>query len=296
VTNRILDIAESPARLHVKTGLLVIDREDAGPLTVPLADLAALVVSHPRVSFTQAVLSGIAETGGSVVICDSKHMPAAMLLPLAGNSTQAERFAMQANATMPVRKRLWKQIVQAKLRAQARVLTALRGEDAGIGDLVSKVRSGDPTNVEAQAARRYWRALFEDEAFRRNVDADDQNRFLNYGYAVLRAIVARALVAAGLHPCLGLHHHNRYDAFCLADDFMEPYRPLVDRAVVRLCQRRGPESPLDREGKAALIRALTGRFALDGEQRTLFDILTRTGTSLLRVFGGQSKKLVLPEI
>ena len=296
MTNRILDIAESPARLHVKTGLLVIDREDAGPLTVPLADLAALVVSHPRVSFTQAVLSGIAETGGSVVICDSKHMPAAMLLPLAGNSTQAERFAMQANATMPVRKRLWKQIVQAKLRAQARVLTALRGEDAGIRDLVSKVRSGDPTNVEAQAARRYWRALFEDEAFRRNVDADDQNRFLNYGYAVLRAIVARALVAAGLHPCLGLHHHNRYDAFCLADDFMEPYRPLVDRAVVRLCQRRGPESPLDREGKAALIRALTGRFALDGEQRTLFDILTRTGTSLLRVFGGQSKKLVLPEI
>lgn len=296
MTDRIIDIADAPARLHSRSRLLVIEPEDGPEVTVPYADLAALVVSHPRVTYSQSVLAALAEAGVAFIACDGRHMPVAMLLPLVGHATQAERFAQQAAASLPTRKRLWKQIVRAKIHAQARALLDLRGDDCGLRDLIPKVRSGDPANVEAQAGRRYWRPLFGDDTFRRHSDRADQNRFLNYGYAILRAIVARAVCAAGLHPGLGIHHHNRYDPFPLADDLMEPFRPVVDRAVVALCDQRGPEADLDRDGKAHLIEALTARFGLDGEQRTLFDVLGRVAASLVRVFGGQADQLTLPEI
>ena len=296
MTDRIIDIADAPAWLHSRNRLLVIEDEDGNEATVPYADLAALVVSHPRVTYSQSVLAELAAAGAAFVACDASRMPVAMLLPLVGQSVQAERFAQQAAASLPTCKRLWKQIVRAKIRAQARTLTDLRGDDQGLSNLVSRVRSGDPTNIEAQAGRRYWRALFDDNAFRRLRDAPDENRFLNYGYAVLRALVARAICAAGLHPGLGIHHHNRYDPFPLADDLMEPFRPIVDRAVVALCDARGADADLDRDAKAHLIGALTDRLGLGGEQRTLFDILGRLAVSLVRVFGGEARELVLPEI
>jgi len=296
VTDRIIDIADGPARLHSRNRLLIIEAQGGQEATVPYADLAALVVSHPRVTYSQSVLAELAAAGAAFVACDARHMPVAMLLPLVGQSVQAERFAQQAAASLPACKRLWKQIVRAKIRAQARTLRDLRGDDRGLSDLVSRVRSGDPTNVEAQAGRRYWRALFDDNAFRRLRDAPDENRFLNYGYAILRAIVARAACAAGLHPGLGIHHHNRYDPFPLADDLMEPFRPIVDRAVVALCDARGGDADLDREAKGHLIGALTERLELAGQQRTLFDILGRLAVSLVRVFGGEARELVLPEI
>ena len=293
---RILDISEKPANLRLRNGLLVMQGEGEEPVTMPLEDVAVLVVSNPQVTFSQAILSGIAASGGAFVVCDEKHMPVGMLLPLTGNFVQAERFALQANVPVPTRKRLWQQLVRAKIKAQANLLKRRRGNDEGLAAFAERVRSGDPENLEGQASRRYWRTLFADASFRRDAEAADQNRHLNYGYAVLRAIVARAICAAGLHPSLGLHHHNRYDAFCLADDLMEPLRPVVDAAVVQLVCNGGDHIELEREAKAFLLQALTGRATIAGESRTLFDVAARCASSLVDVFEGKQGRLLLPEV
>jgi len=161
--------------------------------------------------------------------------------------------------------------------------------------MAGRVRSGDPDNLEGQASRRYWPALFDNPGFRRDRDLPDQNKNLNYGYAVLRAIVARAVCAAGLHPALGIHHHNRYDAFALADDLMEPFRPLVDRAVVAWVRANDPLADLSPQAKAALIQPLMARYPVKDEERPLFDIAARAAVSLTRVFAGTANALVLPD-
>ena len=293
---RIIDLSEEPAWLNVDTARLVISRADQARVIIPLADIAALVVSHPQAVMTHAVLAGLAREGGIAVICNEKRMPAAMLLPLEGHFVQGERFTLQAQASLPLRKRLWQSLAKAKIRAQGRALSDLWGDDAGLAQLALTVRSGDPSNVEAEAARRYWPALFRDPAFRRDRDAGGANSLLNYGYAVLRAIIARAVCAAGLHPSLGLHHHNRYDCFCLADDLMEPFRPLVDRAAVRYCVENGAPAEVDRAAKQALIGQLTGRFPTDTGSRQLFDIAGQMAGSLAAVFAGKRKDLALPKL
>jgi len=296
VTNRMIELSDGPASLSVRLDQLVIAREEQPEVTVPLADIACLVVAHPRVLFTHAVLSGLAARGAAFVVCNERFLPIGMLLPLDAHTTQAEQFAMQAAAPLPVRNRLWRQIVQAKVRAQGRLLARLRGDDQGLFSLADEVTLGDRTNIEAQASRRYWAALFPDTGFRRLVEADDENRFLNYGYAILRAIVARALCAAGLHPSFGLHHHHRNDAYCLADDVMEPFRPIVDAAVVRICDEHGADAPMDKATKAVLFEALLGRFIIEEDSRTLFDLLSHTAATLAQALAGQRKDLVLPEL
>ncbi len=290
--NRIVDIAEQPARLRIERRQLVIDVEPE-PARVPLEDLAVVVVSHPQVSYTQAVLSELAAQGGVFVTCDRSRMPVGLMLPLAGHSVQTERFRRQLELSRPKQKRLWQQIVRGKIAMHAVVLAESTGGDAHLPALLSKVRSGDPSNVEAQAARRYWTALFGSD-FRRDREAADHNRLLNYGYAVLRAATARAICAAGLHPSVGLHHHNRYNAWCLSDDLVEPYRPLVDRAVVRLMQGREDVPDLDGETRGELIGALTSAVVIAGAQRLLFDALARTASSLAAVVTGERNDLELP--
>ncbi|HUU53384.1 MAG TPA: type II CRISPR-associated endonuclease Cas1 [Armatimonadota bacterium] len=296
MTERIIDLAEQPARLSIRNSCLVISRADEPETTVPVGEVAVLSLANPQVLLTQPVLAELAAAGAAVLVSDRKHMPAAMLLPLAGHFIQGERFALQARASLPTRKRLWQAIVRAKIRAQARVLAEVRGHDGGLPELVAKVRSGDPGNVEAEAARRYWPALFLNRRFRRDRSASGENRFLNYGYAVLRAIVARGVCAAGLHPSLGLHHHNRYDAFRLVDDLIEPFRPIVDKAVAQYCDAHGSDAPLDKAAKAALINTLMGTFKLGRQKRSLFDIAHRTAASLVAVFAGERRSLLLPEI
>lgn len=296
MTDRIVEVAEGPARLHVHLEQLVIDREGRPRVSTPVCEIAALLLSTPQVQFTQAVLATIAAAGGSVVVCDSKHLPAAMVLPLQTHFVQTERFAVQAQTSEPRRKRLWQQIVRAKIRAQARLLEELHNEDSGVGSLAERVRSGDPENLEAQASRRYWPRIFADAKFRRDREAPDQNRHLNYGYTVLRALVARALCGAGLHPSFGLMHRNRYDAFSLASDFMEPFRPVVDRAVASWIQQYDRMEPLDPEAKARLVGAVQARFMAEGEARTLSDILIRCASSLARVILRESERLELPEL
>jgi CRISPR-associated protein Cas1 len=341
MTDRILDISDRPARLTARGGLLVIDlakswgasshceapaatpapgdgspvardpesglrARDSQSQSIPFADIAVLITSHPQISFTQAVLAGLAAAGGMFIVSDERHLPAAMLLPLSTHSTQTERFAQQAAVSLPTRKRTWQQIVQAKLRAQGRLLEEVTGKNGGLDLLAGKVRSGDPDNLEAQAARIYWQALFgegsaasPEQVFRRDREGGGVNPHLNYGYAVLRAVVARALCGAGLHPSLGIHHHNRYDTFCLADDLMEPFRPLVDRVVAKL-PRDGvtPASPpaaqLDKDAKKAILEGLLVRYTGDGESRTLFDWVSRSASSLAAIIEERSEKLEIP--
>ncbi len=293
---RIIDISQDGARLSLADGRLVIRRDEETVAAIPLEEMGALVISHRAVVLTQPVLAGLAEAGAPVIVCNAKCLPAAMMLPIEGHHLQAERLAQQIQASAPVCKQAWKQIVQAKIRAQGRLLDDLYGSDRGIGAMAARVKSGDPGNLEGQASRRYWPALFDNPGFRRNPDLPDQNKNLNYGYAVLRAIVARAICAAGLHPSLGIHHHNRYDAFALADDLMEPFRPIVDRAVVAWLRENGPLEELTPKAKAALIQPLMGRFTVKGEERSLFDIAARTAVSLTKLFAGTAKTLALPQL
>lgn len=296
MTERIIELAESPAQLSVSKSCLVVEQGGEPAMTAPLGEVVALILAEPRVLLTQPVLARLLGAGGVVIVCDGKRMPVGMMLPLEGHVTQSERFAAQSQASLPTKKRLWQTVVGAKIRAQARALTELREHDAGLSDLVPKVRSGDPANVEAEASRRYWPALLQDPAFRRARHGGRQNVLLNYGYAVLRAIVARGVCGAGLHPSLGIHHHNRYDAFPLVDDLMEPFRPVVDRTVASYCDAYGAKAPLDKRAKTALIGTLMGRFRTGREERSLFDIANRTAAALAAVFEGRRKRLLFPEI
>jgi len=294
--SRIIDLSEEPASLSVRYEQLVIkhgDREDS----VPLEEIAALIVAHPAVCFTQAVLNGLIDNGGIFIICNERRLPSGMLLPLEAHSAQTERIRAQINASVPLQKQLWAQLVAAKLKAQAKLLTDISGGDWGLKHLSKMVRSGDPYNIEAQASRRYWQALFGD-TFRRIPGAEDNvNSLLNYGYAILRGIIARAICGTGLHPSLGIHHHNKYNPFCLADDLMEPFRPLVDAAVFDIVGERGEDAPLDKVSKAALIEKVAlRRFELKGEIRTIFDIASRLTASLASIYLGKGRHLQLPEI
>ena len=292
--NRILEIGQSPARLRIERQQLVIQLEEGTPHLIPLDDVAVVIVSHPQVSYTQAVLSELVSHGGTFVTCDKSRMPNGMLLPLDSHSTQTENFREQFSLPLPRAKRLWQQLVQSKIAMQAALLTEQNGTDSGLAALRPLVRSGDPTNVEARAARRYWTALFGSD-FRRDRQAEDHNRLLNYGYAVLRAATARAVCAAGLHPSVGLHHHNRYNSWCLADDLMEPYRPLVDRSVIRITAERELIPELNQFIRAELISSLTGDVRIDGQGRTLFDALSLTAQSLSQAISDKMTSLVLPE-
>lgn len=279
------------------TGMLRSERVAARgqEQTIPLEDVAVIVAAHPQVTFTLAVVAALARHGGLLVTCDEKRQPAAMMLPLSTHHLQTERYARQAGLSLPARKRLWRDVVRAKIKAQARLLTDQTGKDWGLGLMACRVRSGDAGNLEAQAARIYWPALLG-ESFRRSAEAEGANPLLNYGYAVLRATVARALCAAGLHPTFGLHHRNRYDTFCLADDLMEPFRPLVDRVVTALMSERGERVELDRDAKRALVEPLLGRFSSSGESRTLFDWVARTAFSLAAVIDGSAGRIEIPEL
>ncbi len=293
--DRILDFSEEAAHLSVRLANLVVRRSDKPEVTLPLAEIGVVVVSHPQVTLTHAVLAGLAAAGAAFVTCDDKRLPVGLMLPLQGHHTQSERISSQVSAKLPVRKRLWQQIVRAKISAQAAALVLEHGADHGLNAMASRVRSGDPENVEAQAARRYWPLLIADDAFRRDREAEDINGILNYGYAVLRAMTGRAICASGLHPSIGLHHHNRYSQFTLADDLMEPFRVVVDRAALEAEKTWGPRAEVSKEVKAHMIAAVNDRYWLHGEQRSLFEIVARCSSSLAAVFAGDADQLVLPE-
>lgn len=288
-------MSDRPVRVSVRGELLVL-AADGGEATVPLAELEALLLAHPQVSISGRALGALGEAGVAVVVGDAALRPAGVLLPIGAHGLIATRFAAQAALSLPARKRLWRQVVRGKVRNQAAALEALGGTDAGLRQLVLEVRSGDRTNVESQAAVRYWRRVFGDDAFRRDRSAGGRNALLNYGYAILRSSVARALCGAGLHPALGLHHHGRSNPLCLADDIMEPFRPVVDVAVARLTVEFGVPEALDADWKRRMVAAVTARVRAAEESRTCFDWQERTVRSLARVIDGEADRIVVPRL
>ena len=291
--DRIIDFSLGQAHLSVRFGQLVIRRDDAPDVSTPLSEIAVVVLASKQVTLTQSVLSGLMEAGAAVVVADDAMLPSGLMLPLAGHTSQTQRMIAQASASQPRRKRIWQQIVQAKILSQAAALMLRRGHSGGLEHLSTRVGSGDPGNVEAQAAQRYWPLLFDDPNFRRRRDANDQNQLLNYGYAILRATIGRAICAVGLHPSLGVFHKSRNNPYCLADDLLEPWRALIDLEVAEIVSEAGPDAPLDSGAKRRLAGLLHERLMHDGESRTVFDWISRSATSLATAL---STDLPVPQI
>ena len=291
---RTIEVSSGPARLSIRNRQLVIQREGQQPITVPAEDIGLLLVDHQAVTYTHAVFTALAEAGAALVLCGGEHLPSSLMMPLAANTVQTERFAAQIAAGAPLKKQLWRQIVAAKLTLQAAVLKAASGSDGGLRAMARRVRSGDPDNLEAQAAQRYWPRLFG-HTFRRGRDGEPPNNLLNYGYMALRAAVARALCAAGLLPTLGIHHRNRYNAFCLADDLMEPYRPFVDLKVFELVRYDVAPPRLGRDEKAHLLGLFNHSVRIDGRKTPLLLALHTAAASLARSFAERRAQLLMPE-
>ncbi len=304
---RTVEISQRPVHLTVRDRqLLLLAKEDAATAlsarpdnllsAVPCEDVGLLLVEHLGTSYSHAALLTLIESDAAVVLCGRDHLPAGLLLPLGEHTQVVWRIHDQLAMPRPLRKQLWRQLVVAKVRAQAANLPAGAGPRARLLALAREVRSGDPTNVEAQAARIYWSAwrsgLAGPADFRRDPDGPSPNNLLNYGYAVLRAAVARAIVSAGLLPALGIHHANRSNAFCLADDLVEPLRPLVDYRVAQWV--RDGQTELTPQVKRSLLELLTDEMRTGEQSGPLMVALHRYVASLVRCLTGEATRLTIP--
>lgn len=266
-------------------------------VTKPIEDLGVIVLDNKQITITSGLLEALLENNCAVVTCDSKSMPVGLMLPLYGNTTQNERFRQQLDASLPLKKQLWQQTIKVKIDNQASVLMDCTGEEIKCMRIwANDVRSGDPDNLEARAAAYYWKSLFSNIAgFTREREGIAPNNLLNYGYAILRAVVARALVTSGLLPTLGVHHHNRYNAYCLADDIMEPYRPYVDELVFQLVGLYGTELELTKELKEKLLSIPTLEVKIGDKRSPLMVAVGQTTASLYKCFNGELRRILYPE-
>ena len=300
----------NPAYLSMKNDQLVVklpqvENNDTLPdsfkesaiHTIPIEDIGVVVLDNRQITVTQGLLEALLDNNCAVVTCDKSHLPVGLHLPLSGNTIQNERFRHQLDASLPLKKQLWQQTIQQKIHNQAAVLRTYRNiPTANMLKWENDVRSGDPDNLEGRAAVFYWKNLFPTIAdFTREREGIAPNNMLNYGYAILRAIIARALVSSGLLPTLGIHHHNRYNAYCLADDIMEPYRPYVDEIVVHYTDEHGYPEALTTEIKKELLGIPVLDVRIGGQKSPLMIAATQTTASLYRCFSGESRKVIYPE-
>lgn len=287
------------AYLCLKDNQLVVNKKDEEPKTVPIEDVGFIVLDSPQITLSCALLNFLVENNCAVITCDSKHLPSGLFLPLSGNTLQSERFQCQIEASLPLKKQLWQQTIQQKILNQAKVLQCMRNCPAkNMLAWANNVRSGDADNREAVAAAYYWKELFpEIENFTRDRFGVPPNSIFNYGYAILRGVVARSLVASGLLPTLGIHHSNRYNAYCLADDIMEPYRPIVDKLIVeKLNELNEIPEELTKEIKISLLQIPVLDTKIDGKRSPLMNAVATTTTSLYRCFAGEMRKVLYPEV
>lgn len=293
---RIVEISSARTHLSIRHGQLVIKDNGQEVSSIPCEDLGVLLVDHQATTYTHCVFTELLDKGAAIVLCAGNHHPAGMLLPIESNSLQTERFRQQIEAKEPVKKRLWKQIVRAKIKHQAKLV----GKDSQVYKslmaLRERVRSGDPENMESQASRKFWPEYLQDVQFRRDINGLAPNNLLNYGYMVMRAAVARALCSAGLLPCLGIHHRNRYNAFCLADDLLEPFRGFVEAKVRDICYEDGVPEELTQPIKAKLLEVLYEPVTIARYKGPLMVGLHRTMASLVRCLAGEQKDIDLPRL
>ena len=291
-----IEFSTPGTRLSVAHRQLVVERPDLPKATLPIEDLGVIIVDDIRATYTQSVFLSLLEAGATVLVTGRDHLPAGMMLPLDAHHVQTERHRAQVETSAPVRKRAWQTIVRAKIVQQAAVLSHFTGNHGGLAPMARRVRSGDPDNLEAQAAQRYWPRLFG-KTFRRDREAAGLNSLLNYGYAVVRAAVARSMVAAGLIPSLGVHHRHRNNPFCLADDLLEPYRPYVDWRVRQMAGDDTDSAPdlSERETRAELLSLLNETVHVGGRREPLMLAFHTSAASLCRTLTGGDRTLALPE-
>lgn len=265
--------------------------------TIPVEDIGVVVLDHSQITITQGLLEALLENNCAVITCDRNRLPVGLMLPLCGNTTQNERFRHQLTASQPLKKQLWQQTIQQKIANQAAVLESRGIVARNMRAWVADVRSGDADNMEARAAAYYWSALFPElVGFRRDREGEPPNNLLNYGYAIVRAVVARSLVISGLLPTWGIHHHNRYNAYCLADDVMEPYRPYVDRLVCDIMASGIDYTTLTTDLKAKLLSLPVVEVNIQGRRSPLMVAVAQTTASLYKCFSGELRKIVYPEM
>ena len=300
----------NPVYLSLKNAQLVIKlpevvKNDTLPesfkrtseVTKPIEDIGVVVLDHKQITITSGALEALLENNCAIITCDSKSMPIGLMLPLYGNTTQNERFRQQLDASLPLMKQLWQQTIKAKIENQAVVLKEYSDVETKCMNVwAPDVKSGDSNNLEARAAAYYWKNLFQIEGFTRDRDGIPPNNLLNYGYAILRAVVARGLVVSGLLPTVGIHHHNRYNAYCLADDVMEPYRPYVDRLVCGMIKQGVDYTELTKELKAQLLTIPVLETHIAGKRSPLMVAVGQTTASLYKCFSGELRKISYPEM
>ncbi|MFA4907518.1 MAG: type II CRISPR-associated endonuclease Cas1 [archaeon] len=286
----------NPAHLFVHHEQLKIHQNGQETSSIPIEDLGYLIIDHYGVSVTHGALEQLMENKVSVITTDSNHMPAGIFLPFVGSSIQTLTIAHQIGTSKPIQKSLWQQIVKAKVRNQALLLDHLELPSEFLHHLESKIRTNDETNREAVAAKYYWAILFDPLRFKRHQEGKPPNNLLNYGYAILRAIITRAIVSAGLLPQVGIHHHNQYNAFPLSDDIMEPYRPFVDQIVQKIALEELDISILRPEIKRELLELPSIPVRMKKETKPLMIAASWTAASLQRCFAGKSKKILCPEL
>lgn len=264
---------------------------------IPVEDIGIVMIDNQQITITSGLIQALQENNVALITCDNRHMPQSMLLPLEGNSIQQERYDNQLAATEPLKKQLWQQTVIQKIKNQGASLDALNLKSDYLIPLHRNVKSGDTDNCEATAAVYYWQTIFKHiEGFVRHREGPPPNNFLNYGYAILRGTMARSIVAAGLLPTLGIFHKNRYNAYCLADDLMEPYRPYVDQIVHQMVNEFGPTEDMQKEHKVVLLKIPTIDVVIDGEKSPLMLATHRTAVSLVKCFNGEQRKILYPEL
>lgn len=300
----------NPAYLSRKNEQLVVrlpevEKNDSLPelfkkeaqATIPIEDIGVVILDEQRLVITQSLIDGLLENNVALITCDKTHHPTGLMLNLAGNNLQSAKFKAQLSAGQPLIKQLWQQTVKAKIKNQALMLKRLGREAENLMKWSADVKSGDPDNLEARAAAYYWKNILpEISNFKREREGIPPNSLLNYGYAILRAIVARSLVGSGLLPTLGIHHRNQYNHYCLADDIMEPYRPFVDALVVEIVRNGEDYKELTTSIKKQLLSIATVDVILEDERSPLMNAVQRTTASLSKCFEGSSKKLLYPEI
>lgn len=300
----------NPAYLSIRNNQLIIklpeiEKNDTLPdsfkkqsiISRPIEDIGVVLLDNKQITITAGTLEALLENNCAVISCDSKSMPVGLMLPLYGNSTQNERFRDQLGASLPLKKQLWQQTIKMKIDNQASVLFDCTGAEVrNMRVWANDVRSGDPDNLEARAAAYYWKNLFPQiKDFTREREGIPPNNLLNYGYAILRAVVARGLVTSGLLPTLGIHHHNRYNAYCLADDIMEPYRPYVDELVVDIVKSGVDITELSKDLKARLLSIPVLEVKINRKRSPLMIAVGQTTASLYKCFNGELRRISYPE-
>lgn len=291
---------QNPAYLSLRQNQMVINRpnDNEEVRTIPVEDLGVVVFDCKQLTITEALLAALLSNNCAVITCDEAHMPIGLNMPLMSNSLQSERFRSQLDASLPLKKQLWQQTIQQKIRNQASLLALHGYETNNMRKWARDVKSGDTENVEGRAAVYYWKSIFAKHVthFVRGQEEAPPNNLLNYGYAILRAIIARALVGSGLLPTLGIHHHNRYNAYCLADDIMEPYRPYVDQLVLDIMQENVDYQDLSPEIKSRLLTIPTLDVVIGGRKSPLEIAATLTTSSLVKCYDGELRKISYPEM